>query len=264
MEVHRDRLHPSVIRVARIVNVPFVELLAVLEERIHLLFDRDLALRICVHCVQRLLPELPLGRHGHCLASVDHAARYGPLATVFALDQNHLQHPLPVIQGLPAGHDGVRRVVRPEVPEQPAPLHPRAPPGVLRQAIDDLVRPVVRGAVHLLRLHAVEDVELDLSKLVLVIRPLGLGEHRLRRVVRGGIFRPRDGKRDLVVRDKEFVGSARVLNLASNRVRHPEELRGALCRAGDGLDKERKERKRSCERAEPNLEPFELVAGSRR
>mmetsp|Transcript_14642 Transcript_14642/g.48546 ORF Transcript_14642/g.48546 Transcript_14642/m.48546 type:complete len:292 (-) Transcript_14642:98-973(-) len=117
--MHRHRLHPRVVRVARVVDVAAVHHLAVRKQLVDGRVEGG-ALGVGGH-VARLLGELAPHRHRHNLARVHHPARQRPDARVAALDGDNLQ--LPLVAGLPARHDRVGGPVGPPLAEHAPPAH---------------------------------------------------------------------------------------------------------------------------------------------
>ena len=130
VEVHRRRLHPRVVGVARVVDVAAVDGRAALEE----LGDERVEERAVLLLLALALPHLlhrAQHRRRHRVALLDHPARQRPLVRVLAQDgqQLHLAR-----QRLAPRHDRVGRVVGAPLPQQPAPAQPGAAVRVERRA----------------------------------------------------------------------------------------------------------------------------------
>eukprot|EP00967_Tisochrysis_lutea_P157434 scaffold319532_cov28-Tisochrysis_lutea.AAC.1 len=227
VEVHRGRLHPRIIRVARVVHVATIDLapVALCEELVehaleHLLLDR-VGHRAC------LLRELTPHCKGDGLARVHHAARQGPLARVLALDRDHLKLVRP---GVEARDDWIGGVIGPPLAEQPA-------------AFDAGAAARVERATEAVKADGALEADARLMKLVRDGAGVGgvgpalldsLGEHRIVGEVERGVLWVQRRPRHLGVRHIYARLVLRVLARACDVVRihgmghllHPIAVRG--------------------------------------
>mmetsp|Transcript_44115 Transcript_44115/g.142283 ORF Transcript_44115/g.142283 Transcript_44115/m.142283 type:complete len:214 (-) Transcript_44115:618-1259(-) len=121
--MHRHRLHPRVVRVARVVDVAAVHLVPVClgEEPAGEVLE---ALALALGHVARLLFKLAPQRHRDELTGIHHPARDGPLARVPPLDDDHLERRAWLVRTPPCD-DRVGGVVGAPLAEVAALAHPR-------------------------------------------------------------------------------------------------------------------------------------------
>mmetsp|Transcript_31814 Transcript_31814/g.93665 ORF Transcript_31814/g.93665 Transcript_31814/m.93665 type:complete len:486 (-) Transcript_31814:94-1551(-) len=130
VEVERRRLHPRVVRVARVVDVAAVHLVPVClgEEPAGEVLE---ALALALGHVARLLFKLAPQRHRDELTGIHHPARDGPLARVPPLDDDHLERRAWLVRTPPCD-DRVGGVVWSPLAQPASITHPRPPHRVER------------------------------------------------------------------------------------------------------------------------------------